>query len=169
MELNSEKMSPDNRLRGDLQMKIIHNSLKAAAAMSVGMGMCGVAGAQDMETTLPVTLSYAPTLNAAPAKAPSYMQSRRDTWNTVLLVSAIVLAVGIIQSESTLVILGGAGVIVSLVQMDRRFQLQYTPRGINLFQSGPLTFGLNPLSQPGLVDKPGPARLGYYAALNFKF
>jgi hypothetical protein len=144
-------------------------NLKIAALAATALGASAISGAQSFDPTIPVTLSYGPAIGTKASPGLAYAQTSRNTWNTVLLVSAIVLVVGLIQEESTLVILGGAGVIVSLIQMDKRFQLQYSPKGITLFNSGPLTFGLNPLSQPGLVDKPGPARLGYFAGLNFKF
>jgi len=144
-------------------------NFKIAALATTALGASALSGAQSFDPKIPVSLSYAPVIGAKATPTLSYAQTRRDTWNTVLLVSAIVLVVGLIQEESTLVILGGAGVIVSLIQMDRRFQLQYSPKGIHLFNSGPLTFGINPMSQPGLVDRPGPNRLGYFAGLNFKF
>lgn len=151
-------------------MKNVHKRLKLSALAIVCLGAPALSSAQSFDPTLPVTLTYAERFEPKPMAAMPYaVQSRSNTWNTVMIVSGIVLVVGLITDESTLVILGGVGVIVSLVQMERRFQLQYSPRGIDLFQKGPITFGLNPFSQPGLVDRPGPPRTGLYLAASFKF
>jgi hypothetical protein len=129
---------------------------KAAAAAAIGMTLVGTAGAQESKFTIPTQLSY--------------QSSSKQMWNTVLIVSAVVLAVGLLQDDTTLAILGGAGVLVSLTQVNKYgFQLQSHPRGLDLVKSGPLSFGVNPFGQIGLRDGFGPIKPSVYLSANFKF
>lgn len=135
----------------------IQNIAKLAAATILAPMTLAVANAQDQAFKIPASLSYA-------------RSSPRDTWNTVLVVSAGVLIIGLIQDDSTLTILGGAGTLVSLVQLNQtHFRPQYSPRGISLLSSGPVSFGVTPFgsmnAQQGFRD----FRPGAYIAANFKF
>lgn len=115
-----------------------HLGLKVAASIAVGLGVCGIAPAQEFK--LPVSMSYSST--------------DKSTWNTVLIVSGVVLAVGLLQSENTLALLGAAGVVVSLVELNNNhFRNQYFPHGVDLMHSGPVAFGFTPFGHMGLTDE----------------
>jgi hypothetical protein len=138
--------------------------------MAMGLGGSTLASAQSLEPKLPVTLTYGSKLSTGPNFTFGYAQSRRDTWNTVLLVSGIVMIVGIVQDESTLILLGGAGVIVSLVQLNsNRFASHSIARGVDLVQAGPISLGFSPFGQMGLVPGYSTPRPSLYAAATFKF
>lgn len=134
-------------------MNIGHKTL---AALALGIGLSGMASAQNHDLKLTATLSYG--------------QSEKQTWNTVLLISAAVLVVGLIQNEDTLTLLGGAGVLVSLVQTSKYgYMPQAFPHGIDLVQKGPLSLGMNPFGLVGPSQGFTNLRPSVYVAMNFKF
>jgi hypothetical protein len=125
----------------------------------------------------PLTLAFlitAPAMaqSTVPAAAPalSLQRSQRGTWQTVLLVSAAVGIVGLLQGDTTLTLLGGAGVLLSLYETNRTgFRPQPFRHGIDLLSSGPVSFGIQPLGQFGLsrgLAKPQPSA---YIQATFKF
>lgn len=139
---------------------MMKRSTIAAMALSIGMGISNSAVASDLPFTIPTKLSY----TSAP--------SQKNTWNTVLIVSAAVLVVGLIQGESTLALLGGAGVLVSLVQTNNLgFQAPSMPRGIDFYKAGPVSFGLSPFGRFGLRSSAGFDSLSPspYVVANFRF
>ena len=152
-------------------MNLVRTTILATAIIGAGIGASS-AHAQSYIPKLPITLSYANdhTPKAAlPALGLAY-QSRRDTWNTVLLVSGIVFVVGLIQDNSTLAILGGAGVIVSLIQLNpSRFTGNSVAHGLDLAKAGPVSFGFSPFGQFGAVPGDRSLRPSAYIAANFKF
>ena len=116
---------------------------------------------------------------AVPAAAQSYAaynppmmsfssSGQHDTWNTVLVASAIVGVIGLATNDGTLTIIGAAGVVVSLVETNSsRFRYQALHRGIDLAHAGPLSFGVSPFGGFGSVGVPG-MRPAAYAQLSFK-
>jgi len=152
-------------------VNLVRTTMLATAVIGVGLGTSATVGAQTLESKLPVTLSYANHRPAANLPSLGYAYStRRDTWNTVLLVSGIVMVVGLVQSDSTLTILGGAGVIVSLVQLNStRFRSHSFARGVDLVQAGPISLGFSPFGQVGMVPGYNTPRPSLYAAATFKF
>ncbi|MBC8063994.1 MAG: hypothetical protein H7Y17_04135 [Chlorobia bacterium] len=129
----------------------------AAAAVALGFGFSSMASAQSLDFKIPVKMSYG-------AATPS------GTWNTVLIVSAAVMAVGLITGETTLTILGGAGVLVSLTQTNKSgFRPQYFARGLDLVQSGPVSFGVRPFGPAGLHQGITTLQPSPYIVANFKF
>lgn len=93
----------------------------------------------------------------------------RDAWRTIMLISGIVLIVGLVDNDSTLAILGGAGLLVSFVESGPPSFAYRGFRGFPLMQSGPFTFGISPYGQLGLargLDKPCPSP---FATVTFKF
>lgn len=139
---------------------MMNRSTIAALALSIGTGISSSAVASDLPFTIPTKLSYSSAAN------------QKSTWNTVLIVSAAVLVIGLIQEESTLALLGGAGVLVSLVQTNNLgFQAPSMPRGIDFYKSGPVSFGLSPFGRFGLrlgagFDSFSPSP---YVVANFRF
>lgn len=88
----------------------------------------------------------------------------------MLIVSAAVMVVGLIQKEDTLTLLGGAGVLVSLVQSHKSgFRPNYSLRGIDLVAQRHVSFGIRPFGSM----EPGPGfshlRPSLYIAANFRF
>lgn len=153
-------------------MNLVRTTILATAVIGAGLGTSSVANAQTYSPKLPVTLSYANdyTPNAALPSLGLAFQSRRDTWNTVLLVSGIVLLVGIVQNEGTLILLGGAGVIVSLVQLNPgRFTGNSLAHGLDLAKAGPVSFGFSPFGQFGAAPGDRTLRPSAYISANFKF
>lgn len=127
------------------------------AVLVVGLGTMAHARAQDATLPLPAQFSF-----SAPAK--------QDTWNTVLIVSAAVMVVGLIQEESTLTLLGGAGVLVSLVQSNKSgFRPNYTFRGIDFIKDHHVAFGINPFGTFASERTQTTLRPSLYIAANFRF
>lgn len=137
-------------------MKIGHKLSMTTSAIALGVCMAGTANSQSQKFTLPTSLNY--------------QSNSKQTWNTVLIVSAVVMAVGLIQDETTLTLLGGAGVIVSLVQLNKTgFAPSYATRGLDVMQSGPVSLGFRPFGPAGLVTKTPTFNPSPYIMANFKF
>lgn len=98
-------------------------------------------------------------------------RSMRATWNLVLAVSAVVAAIGLIQDESALVVIGGAGIVISLLQSDRsRFTTLRDPiRGFDLHRSGAATFGFSPFDTNRNWSRRSAFKPSIYIAAKFKF
>ena len=61
------------------------------------------------------------------------------------------MVVGLATEETTLTLLGGVGVLISLIQTNKTgFQSQFFPQGIDLVQKGSLSFGINPFGNVGV-------------------
>jgi len=135
-------------------MNVWNLAARAAAATAVAFMAALPAGAQ---TAAPIG---APTL--------SFRSSGdRDTWHTVMLVSAVVAIVGVVDNDSTLTVLGGAGILLSLYESDRsRFRLR---PGVDLLKMGPMSIGVNPLGQMGLSQGFTRPRPSPYVQLTFRF
>lgn len=128
----------------------------AAAALVVGSGFTSVASAQSRDFKIPTTLEY--------------QSSRRDTWNTVLIVSAAVMVIGLVQEETTLTLLGGAGVLISLVQLNNsRYASQLFPGGMDLVRRGPVSFGIKPYDETMLRSGFNTVQPSPYISVSFKF
>lgn len=96
--------------------------------------------------------------------------NQRSTWQTVMLISAIVGIVGVAQGDSTLTILGGAGVLLSLYQTERmRFQLQPFQGGVSMLRSGPVTFGMKPFGDLSPAQGMTGSRPSVFVQATFKF
>jgi len=130
--------------------------LIAAATVGVGVGATATASAQEANFKIPTTLSYA--------------QTRRDTWNTVLIVSGAVMVVGLIQEETTLTLLGGAGVLISLVQLNNtRYRSELFPGGMDLVRKGAFSFGMKPFDETMLRSGFNTIQPTPYISASFKF
>jgi hypothetical protein len=137
-------------------MTVKNLSTKAAAAIGLALVASVPASAQS------ATPIAAPTL--------SFSSSQRDTWHTVLIVSAIVGVVGIIQGDSTLTVLGGVGVLVSLVESEQmKFRFKPQSHGLDLLKMGPVSLGVNPLGKIGIAQAYQSSRPTAYMQLTFKF
>ena len=114
--------------------------------------------------------AWAQNSTSLSAPALSFSSSQRDTWHTVMVVSAVVGVVGLLDGDTTLVILGGAGVLVSLVESDQmKFRLRPRSSGVDLLKMGPVSLGINPLGQIGMAQAYQSSRPTAYVQVSFKF
>jgi hypothetical protein len=86
-----------------------------------------------------------------------------------LFVLAVVVFVAVIVIASFANSFGNINIFSGGRSPNHRSQSLYSPPGIDIWRSGPLSFGVNPLSQPGLVDKVVAPRMGLYLTANFRF
>lgn len=136
-------------------MKIRHTTA-TVAALAIGFGATTSAQAQSKSFTIPTTMSYA--------------SSPRQTWNTVLLVSAAVMVVGLIQEESSLTLLGGAGVLVSLFQLNKTgFRSEFFASGVDVVKKGAFSFGVSPVNELRPTFGQTQLQPTAYAIATFKF
>ena len=155
------------------------SSIKAATAMGFLFSIGSFACAQNVELSNAPHFAFMATSEAnAEARAFDPNSFRltlsssgdRSMWHNVLVISAIVGIVGIATQDSTLTILGAAGVVLSLVETGgSTFRFRSATHGMDLMESGPFTFGINPFSQldgSSISTKPSAAP---YMRLSFKF
>lgn len=133
------------------------STAKAASIAALAFTMIGVADAQSVVPAGAPVLSF----NSS---------SNKETWHMVLLISAGVGILGLVNSDSTLTILGGAGVLLSLYESQgSHFQVRPSLRGVDMFKSGPMSFGLNPFGGMGAREGFSLTRPAAYVKLSFKF
>jgi hypothetical protein len=105
--------------------------------------------------------------------APAFTLRRgtdRETWHTVMIVSAVFLFAGLVDDDNTLTALGGAGVILSLVEMDStRFRYASVGRGMDLVRMGPISLGVNPFGSMGLTQGFSNPHPDFVLQARFKF
>ncbi|MHB8637115.1 MAG: hypothetical protein ACYC96_11660 [Fimbriimonadaceae bacterium] len=124
---------------------MIVNNLLAKSCAVAALASVGSAPAQAQSIT-----------SGPPAQWFTYT-GHSDTWNTVLLVSGLVGVVGLVNGDGTLVILGGAGVLLSLYETaNTRFDFQGLRQGPRFLKYGQVSFGVN--LEPGLALAPGLGR-----------
>ncbi|MBI1755913.1 MAG: hypothetical protein HYR64_02260 [Fimbriimonas ginsengisoli] len=129
---------------------------RAAAAIAFGLMASVPAAAQ---TTAPVG---APALSFG-------RPVRGDSSHTLLLVSAIVLVVGLAESNSTLTILGGAGVLISLSETGRLYRPESPRRGVDLVKVGRVSMGVSPFGQIGQPQGFSSPQPSAYVRITTKF
>ena len=124
---------------------------KAAVAAALTSLACASASAQTLDVDGPSM----PSFRAAPGGISNH---------TLLLASAIILLVGLADSNSTLTIIGGVGVLISVMDTNTRAYRLNSYRH-DLVQTGGLSFGVAPYGQPGSTAfRPAP-----YAQISIKF
>mgnify|MGYP003351730321 CR=1 FL=1 len=101
---------------------------------------------RSLRTTLATCLAFGALSTAALAETPAPAAAKTLTLaadhgsrNTLLLASAIVLGVGLLDDNRTLTVLGGVGVLVSLYQSG---QMGYRQSTMSLAGSGNWSMGL---------------------------
>jgi hypothetical protein len=116
-------------------LNIRNHAAKIAAVGVLPLALAAIAPAQQV-----------PGLN--PSTAMSFKASTdRETWHNVLIVSAIVLGVGLLGDNSTLTFLGGAGVILSLVETNgNTFRYRSMP-SLEMMHFGQASLGFSPFDQ----------------------
>lgn len=121
-----------------------------AAALAIPLTVVASAQAQDTNLVSSPMLTY---------KAGSGVNNR-----TLLIASAIILFVGLVDSNSALIIIGGVGVLVSTANTSSyRYRLQNYHQ--DLASSGRFSFGIAPFSQGEMkFSNPRP-----YFQASFKF
>lgn len=105
----------------------------------------------------------------ANAKLGFNASTRRDMWNTVLLVSAGVAVLGLLTDEATLTVLGVAGVFVSLIELRPNYFQVDRNRSLQFMSKGPLSFGVNPLGPRPMAHGFTGTPPGAFVQLSFKF
>lgn len=133
-------------------MKSTATTLRLVAAGAFAVSVIGAAHAQSRTNLKPITLNF--------------QSNQRNTWHTVLLISAAVGIVGVIQGDSTLTLLGGAGVVLSLYESER---YRSGLRGFDLVKTGPLSMGINPLGVGFNRSLSTVRPAAYYIQATFKF
>ena len=130
-------------------------TMKQTAIGILALGVVGSATAQDTRPIVPPL---------------SFQSSQRQMWQSVLLVSAAVGVLGLVQGDSTLTLLGGAGVLLALYQTNRAgFQLRPSKFGIDVVGAGPVSVGIAPFGQRGFSKGMGTGRPAAYVQATFKF
>ncbi|HVT13148.1 MAG TPA: hypothetical protein VHE55_12865 [Fimbriimonadaceae bacterium] len=128
--------------------------VKTFAMIALALAVVAPASAQSIGLANTPTLSFSRSAD-------------RDTWHTVMIVSAVVGIVGLLDGDGTLAVLGGAGVALSLIESDSsRFQLRPFRYGLNLAKAGPLSFGIDPIGLSPVFAKPRPS---VFVRATFKF
>lgn len=150
-------------------------ALRAAAVLTLGCLAVAPVYAQTTnfdltqtrpsETSINANLDYRPQaygLQALKLDSPraSLAAGSGISMNTLMLVSAIVLIVGVIDDDRTLEVLGGVGVIIALLESNQKLGLQPVRPG--LLHVGPVSLGIR--SDRTMTARPTP-----YAQVTFKF
>ena len=128
------------------------NSFKTTAKAAAGMAFVAMATVPAMAQT--------PAMVGAPAL--SYNRAmRHDSNHTLLIVSAAVLVIGVIDSNSTLTILGAAGVFLSLSESGQMYRAR---SGSDLLKYGNVSLGFNAKGSPQAMSDARP-----YIQISSKF
>lgn len=116
-------------------------------------------------TSLACASASAQTLNVDGPSMPSFRAAPGGISNhTLLLASAIILLVGLADSDNTLTIIGGVGVLISVMDTNTmRFRMSSYRH--DLVRTGGLSFGVAPFSYAGSTAfRPAP-----YAQISVRF
>ena len=113
--------------------------------------------------TLPLALAAsASAQNISPLNSPTLSYSRstdRETWHNVMIISAVVLFAGLLSNDNTMTALGGAGVILSLVETNgNSFAFRAAP-ALDFAHFGKFSLGVQAFDQTRLAQgfvKPQP-------------
>jgi hypothetical protein len=142
-----------------------------ATTLALPFVFSGVAGAQTLDVPGPSSSPslQIPGFTGSPAFA-FKSTTNRETWHTVLIVSGVLLFIGIVDSDSTLAILGGAGVLVSLSQTNGN-AYRYNPAGrtLDFANIGKLSFGVNPFGGMNLAQGLNAPHPKFVVQAKFKF
>ena len=94
----------------------------------------------------------------------------KATWHTVLIVSVVVGAIGILEGDGALTLIGAGGALLSLVETGgSSFRFQGFRHGFDLVHTGPFSFGVNPFGALGPVQSPATNRPNPYMQLSYRF
>lgn len=137
-------------------MNIKNTTTKLAAAAILPLVISATADAQ------------VPGLNAVPNLTYS-RGTNHETWHTVLIISGILLFAGLVSDDSTLTILGGAGVLVALSETNGNAYALRPVRGFELAKSGPLSFGISPFGQMRFGQELRPSSPSFVLQAKIKF
>lgn len=119
-------------------MNIRNHAAKIAALGVLPMALAATAPAQE--------IPQVPGFNPSPALS-FKSTTDRETWHSVLIVSAIALGVGLLSDNSTLITLGGVGVVLSLIETNgNTFRYRSMP-SLEMMHFGKMSFGYSPIDQ----------------------
>jgi len=139
-------------------MTLNNLAAKSTATIALGLVGCAVASAQSGRGgyhLLDPNVSLSPSIGTemgnprldigSRSETMTFRRRDRDTWNTLLWISAAVAIVGLANDDAGLMLIGGIGVVYSLSQ-NNQLGLRYGPthQGLDLVSTGPLSFGLAP-------------------------
>ncbi len=137
-------------------MNIRNSAAKLAALAILPLATAAVANAQSTNYTDFSHLSYSRGTN-------------HETWHSVLLISGILLFAGLVDDNSGLIILGGAGVLVALSETNGNAYRSSVGHGTDLLQMGNVSLGVNPFAYANpnqRLEMPKPA---FVIQAKFKF
>lgn len=146
-------------------------SLKFMAARVAAIAAIGFAGAACASAQTAVADAGRESIAPLRLQPLSFGASgQREMWHTVMLVSAGVALVGLIDGDSTLTVIGVGGVVLSAVESGpSSFRSRNVRRGVEVLRSGPFSFGIDPLGPAGLSRGIGGVQPGGYLQLSFRF
>ena|SRR5579862_4040710 len=130
---------------------------KAMASVVVGLGLTSFACSQQPTALDAAKFSFASS-------------GDRQMWHTVLIVSAAVGIIGILDSDSTLTVIGGAGVLLSLYESESsHFAFHAFRPGGDFFRMGPMSLGFDGLVRSGFSQRFDSPRPTAHVVYTFKF
>jgi hypothetical protein len=92
----------------------------------------------------------------------------RETWRSVMLVSGILLVAGLVDDNGALILIGGAGLLVSLSHTNGNYYSS-VGRSMDLARFGAISMGVNPLGGMKLTPATTPSRPSLVVQAKFKF
>ena len=136
-------------------MTIRNTAVKIAAVTALPLVVGATAHAQVADLRSAATLSYS--------------SASHETWHTVLLISGILLLAGLIDSDSGLIIIGGAGVLIAESETNGNAYRSSIGHSLDFYHAGRLSFGVNPFGQMGLQQGLHQPRPNLTIQAKFKF
>jgi hypothetical protein len=149
--------------QGEKDMNRTCISLRCAAAAMVALHSAGLAIGQS-HRTIPVSLSYMESPKTNHAMARSFGGDKSQTWIVAIVILAIIIYFWIKTFS-----FGNSNWGWGRMGFDSRMRPQYSFGGFDLWRSGPLRFGINPLSQLGFADNLNSLKPGIYLSASFRF
>ncbi|MEA2553420.1 MAG: hypothetical protein QOJ65_1596 [Fimbriimonadaceae bacterium] len=143
-------------------MKLKSLTTKIAATAVCALMVCPAFGkTPDHAATQTLTSSNVPGLSLTSS-------NRRETMRTVMVISAILLLAGLLDDNGTLIAIGGAGLIISLLDTEsNKYRQSY--RGLDLVTDGRFSLGVRPFGQMGLAKRTSTPQPSLYLQAKFKF
>ena len=127
------------------------------------------AGAMALALTLPAMSAAQSTSFSGAPNLTLRRSNSHETWHTVLIVSGVLFIIGLADDDSTLTILGGAGVLVALSESNGTAFAFRSPRSFDLMKRGPVSLGLNPFGDLGMSQGLRLSRPSAVLQATFKF
>jgi len=130
---------------------------KLAALAAIPIGLCTAANAQSV-----------PLAHTAPTNLAFAYGTSHETWHTVLLISGVVLLAGLINSDSGLIIIGGAGVLLAESETNGT-AFRQSVHSLDFAKLGRVSVVIDPFGSMGYVQGLSKARPGLVFQTKIKF